>query len=96
MGTSATIPEQKRPKKMQVMQMIISPTPFLVWRLCGSPSTRNSLHFYNLFVNLDGCPVYDFSPVAISLIFHALGFGVCRFFWALIFSPTIIICFVFI
>lgn len=63
--------------KKQVTLTIISPTPFLAWRVCGSPSTCNNLNFYNPSIHLDGCP--DFSPVAISLLFHALGLGVWVF-----------------
>lgn len=81
--------------KKQMTLTMTSPTPFLAWRVCGSPSACSSLHFYNPSINLDGCPVYDFSPVAILLLFHALGLGVWVFL-ALILSPTIIICFVFI
>lgn len=79
--------------KKQVTLAIMSPTPFLAWRACGSSSTHNSLNFYSPSIHLDGCP--DFSPVAISLLFHALRLGVWVFL-ALFFSLTIIICFVFI
>lgn len=75
-------PRAKQAKtEKQVTLQAISLTPFLAWRVCSSPSMCNSLYFYNPYINLDACPVYNFSTVAISLLYHALGLGVRGVFW---------------
>jgi len=66
--------------KKEITLTIIFPTSFLAWTV--HVPQHMQLHFYNLSINLDGCPVYNFSPVATSLLYRALGSGAWGFFLA--------------